>query len=171
MHQGLDLGGWDATTGEVVAIASDRSLPTTTVSLEESTPPDLVTRDPLFADVLPSSVAKDPKGVIVQNGVKWFPIYCASCGVDGGFVPEPSKEFAFYLCDEDRNNCSAKWTHLVDFMVVPQEKFWEVARQEQMERLGREMTVTEILEALRDPNHWIWSLEKDGDKYLKQRVF
>ena len=126
-------------------------------------------RDPLIASVLPSSVTREIKGDVMRNGVKWIPIFCANCGADGGYVPEPSKDFAFFLCDADQNGCSEKWSPMVDLMVVPQEKFWEIARQEQMERLGREMTVTEIANALKDPNHWLQSLLRSESAFLSGR--
>jgi len=132
------------------------------------TPPPEIIRDPFTSEILPSSICREPKGVMVVGGQKQFPIFCANCGVDGGFVPEPSKDFAFYLCDEDRNNCSGKWSHMVDYMIVPQEKFWEIARLEQLARLGRLMTVEEILEAERDPNHWLWTLERSARNFLKR---
>lgn len=139
------------------------------ISKEIALPAPEIVRDPLTADILPSSVCVDPKGVIFQNGQKWYPIYCASCGISGGMVPEPSKDFAFYLCDEDRNNCSSKWSPLVDHMIVPQERFWEVARQEQLEKLGRQMTANEIIEAMRDPNHWLWKLARSEGEFIKQK--
>lgn len=129
----------------------------------------MIRRDPLIASVLPSSVAREIKGDRVRNGVKEIPIFCANCGVDGGWVPEPSKDFAFFLCDDNQNGCSAKWSPMVDFMVVPQEKFWEVARQEQLERLGREMTPVEIANAVKDPNHWLHSLLRSEGEFLKRR--
>ena len=129
----------------------------------------LITRDPLAASILPSSVARDIKGDVYRNGVKWIPIYCANCGCDGGYVPEPSKDFAFFLCDENQKNCAAAWSPLVDHMIVPQEKFWEVARQEQLERLGREMTPVEVCDAIRDPNHWLHSLLRSEGEFLKRR--
>ena len=54
-------------------------------------------------------------------------------------------------------------------MIVPQEKFWEVARQEQLERLGREMTPVEVCDAIRDPNHWLHSLLRSEGEFLKRR--
>jgi len=130
---------------------------------------EVITRDPLISNVLPSSVAREIKGDQMRNGVKWIPIFCANCGVDGGHVPEPSKDFAFYLCDAHQNGCAEKWTDVVGLMIVPQEKFWEVARQEQLERLGREMTVTEVADALKDPNHWLQSLLRSEGNFLKRR--
>jgi hypothetical protein len=128
-----------------------------------------ITREPLIANVLPSSVARHIKGSVMKNGVEWIPIFCANCGVDGGYVPKPSEHFAFFLCDENQNGCSSKWSPMVDHMVVPQEKFWEVARQEQLERYGREMTEVEILDALKDPNHWVHSLLRSEGEFLKRR--
>ncbi len=125
---------------------------------------ELVTRDPLTADILPSSVARETKRVVVQNGLPWVPIFCANCGRDGGMVPEPSKDFAFYLCDP----CGEKWSPMIGTMVVPQERFWETARQEQLERLGREMTDIEVAEAMRDPNHWLWPLVRSEASFMKR---
>lgn len=124
-------------------------------------------RDPLTAEVLPSSVCREVRGVVLdRNNQPWIPIYCANCGKSGGMVPEPSKDFAFYLCDSP---CGEMWSPLMDYMVVPQEKFWEIARQEQMERLGRHMTELEIVQALADPNHWIQSLVRSEAEHIKRR--
>ena len=131
--------------------------------------PQTIKRDPLVSSVLPSSVAREIKGDVYRNGHKWIPIFCANCGVDGGYVPEPSKDFAFFLCDTNQNGCAEKWSPMVDLMVVPQEKFWEVARLEQVERLGREMTTFEIADAIKDPNHWLHSLLRSEGEFLKRR--
>jgi len=136
---------------------------------QDKQPAAPVTRDPLISNVVPSSVAREIKGDVMRNGVKWIPIFCANCGCDGGYVPEPSKDFAFFLCDVNQNACAEKWSPMVDLMVVPQEKFWEVARQEQLERLGREMTVDEVANALKDPNHWLHSLLRSESEFLKRR--
>lgn len=124
-------------------------------------------RDALTAEVLPRSVARETRGVVFDRaGMAWIPLFCANCGKSGGMVPEPSKEFCFYLCDSP---CGEKWAPLLGLMVVPQEKFWEIARQEQLERLGRLMTDQELLAAAADPNHWIHPLLRHESELIKRR--
>ncbi len=129
--------------------------------------PELIARDPLKAPILPSSTLRDQtRGVKFMHGVKYIPIFCANCGKSGGYVPEPSKDFAFYLCDSP---CGEMWSDVVGYACIPQEKFWEVARQEQLERYGREMTPTEFLVELDDPNSWIHKLIAEQDNIVKER--
>lgn len=119
--------------------------------------------------VLPTSRLKDDKNVVItRNGVQWVPIFCANCGVDGGLVLasdwERVKTFAFYLCDERRNDCAAKWSPLVDTRLAPDEVFWEKIQQAQLEAFGRQLTAPEIIEALKDETHILAKLARErGD--------
>lgn len=112
---------------------------------------------PVATALLPTSIARETKNVIFRGGIPWVPIFCANCGKDGGLVPEETKQFAFYLCLP----CADKWSPQVDTMMVPDEVFWEEVKQAQLERMGREMTALEVMEALKDPNHFLSKLAKD----------
>jgi hypothetical protein len=83
-----------------------------------------------------------PRGVKWFHGAWWVPIFCASCGADGGLVPEAHMTFAFYLC----NVCSKKYGHLTCTMVEPDAVFWERVAQEQLEKYGRYLTTEEMQE-------------------------
>lgn len=114
-------------------------------------------------ELLPSSVPKVIRGVRFKDGIAMVPIYCANCGSDGGFVPEAAvlcKQFAFYLCEP----CAEKWSPLVDTLCVPDEVVWELAKQEQLEREGRELTPAEIVEALKDEGHYLSKIAKERDR-------
>ena len=52
----------------------------------------------MLNDILPDSRAKTTKGRVFQGGTTWVPVYCATCGKDGGLVPEQNMTFVFYQC-------------------------------------------------------------------------
>lgn len=116
-------------------------------------------------DILPDSRLRETKGRVrhvsdLLGGQWWIPIFCANCGADGGFIPEESKSFAFYLCE----SCGEKWEPLAGTMKVPTEVFWETVKQEQLEKYGRELTGLEVAEALKDEHHVLSLLAKDRPK-------
>lgn len=116
------------------------------------------------AEVLPSSVAREIKNFKIHNGIPWIPIFCANCGKDGGWIPEETKDFAFYICESP---CGEKWDPIIGTYVVPDEVFWEHAKQVQLEKYGRELQPYEVVEALKDGNHILSKLAKDRHKKKK----
>lgn len=120
----------------------------------------------IHPDVLPDSRARSGRGAISGEFPKlgklnWVPIYCANCGVEGGMVLEENMDFAFYLCDERKNNCAAKWSDLVGTMMVPDEVFWEKAHREMIEKYGRILDPPELVEILKDDSNSVTRLCKD----------
>jgi hypothetical protein len=118
-------------------------------------------------EVLPDSRLKDrDKGAIsilhpvVMNRLNWVPIFCANCGAPGGWVPEDTTTFAFYLC----NPCAEKWSPLAGTMAVPDEVFWQKVRDAEMEQYGRVLSTPEVIEALNDPESVLSKLAKERPK-------
>lgn len=108
-------------------------------------------------NLLPTSLPRETKGVVFRQGVAWKPIFCASCGGDGGLVPEAHCDFAFYLCQ----GCADKYGNIAGYMMTPDEVFWEKVKQAQLEEYGRELFPEEVVEALKDENSIIAKLAKD----------
>lgn len=95
-------------------------------------------------DVLPDSRQRavfTPRNAEFRNGAWWVPVYCGSCHVEGGKVPEENMTFAFWLCKP----CFAKYGELTNMMVMPDEVLFETIKQEQIEKYGRELTAPELL--------------------------
>jgi hypothetical protein len=120
-------------------------------------------------EVLPDSRLKDrDKGAIsilhpvVMNRLNWVPIFCANCGAPGGWVPEDTTTFAFYLC----NPCAEKWSPLAGTMAVPDEIFWQKVRDAEMEQYGRVLSTPEVIGALNDPESVLSKLAKEAPKHL-----
>lgn len=93
-------------------------------------------------EVLPDSRSRDGRGA-VQTGTVFgimVPIYCASCGTDGGLVPEKSTTFIFWLC----NPCFGKYGEIAGTMVQPDQEFWREVKQEMAEGFGRELNDREL---------------------------
>jgi hypothetical protein len=68
------------------------------------------------------------------NGV---PVYCANCGKPGGYVPDHLCRFATYFCDR----CADDLIHMHPDMnkwIMPDEKFWEEVRLEELAKLKQE---------------------------------
>lgn len=91
-------------------------------------------------DILPDSRARETRNRIFTPGGAWIPIFCASCGKDGGSCPEENMTFIFYLC----NDCFKKHGHLTGTMVMPDEVFWAKVKEEQMASFGRYLTELEL---------------------------
>jgi len=91
-------------------------------------------------NVLPDSRTKDGRGAVLGPGGYWVPIYCASCGAEGGLVPVENMTFAFYLCTP----CFAKHGALTNMMMMPDEVFWEKVKQAQLEQYGRVLSTEEL---------------------------
>lgn len=111
-------------------------------------------------DLLPSSVPREIRGRVAHKGAMWIPLFCMNCGVAGPHVPEQAvqdKAYHGYLCEP----CGEKWSPLFDTMLVPDEVFWARVKQEQLEREGRELQPYEVVEALKDGNHYLSKLARD----------
>jgi hypothetical protein len=96
-------------------------------------------------DVLPSSRAKESKGVVRATlsrtpSMNWVPIFCANCGKSGGFVPEENCSFACYLCDP----CAEVHGEAFGHLMVPDEVFWSRVAEEQLNRYRRILTPEEF---------------------------
>lgn len=115
----------------------------------------------LNTDVLPNCICKNIKNVVFKQGPNgleaWIPLSCANCPAEGGYVRQQDHDYAFYLC----NKCVEKWGVPAGCVAVPDEVFWEKVKQAQLEELGREMTAEEVIEALKDDNHFLSKLVKD----------
>ena len=116
----------------------------------------------MYADALPTSIAKVVRGTVMRGGEPWIPIFCANCGADGGYVPEAAADFAFYLCDP----CAEKWSPLVDTMLVPDEIFWKKLHEAQREKYGRLLAINELLEQLANPDSMITKLANDRHRRI-----
>ncbi|MGH7747710.1 MAG: hypothetical protein ACREQ5_23570 [Candidatus Dormibacteria bacterium] len=98
-------------------------------------------------EILPDSRLRErAKGIIrgFFRGVgfiNWMPIYCANCGKPNGYAPEENCTFVFWLCDP----CSIKWGSSAGTALIPDEIFWQKAKYEQLEKYGRELSLTELL--------------------------
>jgi hypothetical protein len=71
------------------------------------------------------------------------PIFCASCGKLGAYVPEGNMTFAFWLCDHP---CADRWSPLPGTYTTPDEIFWNKVKEESMEQVGHYLTEKEVLE-------------------------
>lgn len=108
-------------------------------------------------DILPNSVPHERKNIVFRGGVPWVPIFCANCGVDGGWIPEEACDFASYLCDP----CAIKWGPSSTEYLMPDEVFWEKVKQAQLEKYGRELSAEEVMEQLKISDSMISKLARD----------
>ena len=119
----------------------------------------------MSVETLPDSRLKDSKGTVRLPfasicPMNWVPIFCANCGAPGGWVPEETTTFAFYLC----NSCAEKWSPLAGTLAVPDEVFWQKVKDAQIEKYGRELTREEIVAALEDQESALAKLARDAPK-------
>src|SRR6476660_5281004 len=91
-------------------------------------------------DLLPDCRTRTaPAGVNRGLLGTWLPVYCANCGADGGLVPEDTTTFLFYLC----NTCAETHGQVAGTMLMPDEVFFDLLAQEQIETCGRYLTPDE----------------------------
>lgn len=115
-------------------------------------------------DILPDSRAKSGRGAVIGKwGIYWIPVYCASCGVFYGRVPEESCTFAFWQCDK----CFAKYGLVAGTMVEPETVFWQRVHQEIDEVYGRELTLEELQAIVDADSTPLASLIKQGAANLR----
>lgn len=97
-------------------------------------------------DLLPDCRAKDTRGRVFTAAGVQVPVFCANCGVHGGWCPEENMNFIFYLC----NKCVETCGEIAGVMLMPDEVFYEKCRQEQMASYGRYLTQEEIAKVVED---------------------
>ena len=110
------------------------------------------------SQVLPDSRSRDSKGVIRGPMRKWLPIFSASCGADGGMVPEENMTFVFWLC----RSCAETYGKIANMMMMPDEAFWERVKQEQLETHKRLLTEQELLTVVEADASPLATLLKQG---------
>lgn len=119
-------------------------------------------------DILPNSLPRQKKVDVNLSckGMNWLYLFCASCGADGGRVLETDvpEQFAFYLC----NPCAVKYGPLANTYMEPDSVFWQKVKEAQLEREKRQLQAHEIVEALKDDNHYLSKLAKDRNTFLVQ---
>src|ERR1700730_2452272 len=76
--------------------------------------------------LIPSSVCREKRDIVMQGSVPWIPLYCANCGkADGGMVTQETLDalgnYAFYLCDP----CSEKCGDIPGHHKIPMEVYWQ----------------------------------------------
>lgn len=87
----------------------------------------------------------------------WQPIFCASCGIKGGNVPEENMSFAFWLCQE----CFDKHGHITTMYAMPDEVFFQKVIDAQIAKYGRVLTAAETQASLGDPESLESQLARD----------
>lgn len=114
--------------------------------------------------ILPDTRLREPKKVVFANGMNWVPIFCASCGADGGLVPEENCSFAFYLCQP----CADKFGNIEGTYIEPDAVFWQRVHDEMIEKYGRVLTSAELVEVLKDEHHPLTKLCRDRKNFTKK---
>lgn len=117
-------------------------------------------------DILPDSRLKTvvtPKGAVWRNGSWWEPVFCANCGADGGLVPQENMTFMFYLCDP----CFETHGAIAGTYALPDEVFFQMVAEAQLEKHGRFLTEPELVAAIDDPFDPLSRLARDRVSILK----
>lgn len=112
-------------------------------------------------NVLPdsrSSTVFTPKKAVMGPMGWMVPIFCPSCGVEGGHVPQENMTFAFWLCAK----CFEKYGELTNMFVLPDEVFFEAIKQEQMEKYGRLLEQHELVAVVEADASPLATLIKQG---------
>ena len=115
-------------------------------------------------DILPECRAKVTRGVVPSSRGNQVPIFCANCGIDGGWVPEKYCTFAFYLCDP----CAEKHGDPAHFYKEPNAVFFERVAAAQQDALGegRYYSPLELLAQLEDPSSKMSKLADEWAKHV-----
>jgi hypothetical protein len=112
-----------------------------------------------MADLLPDSRPRLVRGArLGADGAYWIPIYCYNCGVAGGSVPEQNMRFVSWLCKE----CAATYAVAQNELLMPDEVFWELVAQEQMDQFGRPLTEQELVQVVEADATPLAALIKQG---------
>lgn len=69
--------------------------------------------------------------------------------------------YAFYLCDERKNNCVEKYGHLAGTYMIPDEVFFEKVQEAQLESYGHILSLEELITELDDKSSTMSLLEKE----------
>jgi hypothetical protein len=109
-------------------------------------------------DVLPDSRLRESKGAIQSPLGMWVPIFCANCGTEGGAVPVENTTFAFWLCTP----CAETHGHIAGTMMMPDEVFFELLKEEQLEAYGRFLTEQELADVVAADASPLATLLKEG---------
>lgn len=117
-------------------------------------------------DLLPDSRAKlSSKSMMIDTPygpLPHVPVYCANCGMFCFWVTEENCTFISYLCEGPATrDCAKKWAPLFGTMAVPDEVFFKRVEQEMQEKYGRQLSVPELVEVLKDENSTLSKLGKD----------
>lgn len=110
-------------------------------------------------DILPDSRTRARKGStrVVVNGVvhNMIPVFCASCGVPWGLVPEQFCTFAFVTC----NDCDAKHGIIAGLWTEPDAVFWQ--RVQQAQEKEADQTLAQLAAKLDDPSSELAKIARD----------
>lgn len=94
-----------------------------------------------MTDILPDSRSKSGKGGRFMMGGWWVPVFCANCGIEGGWCPEDNMTFLFYQC----RKCDQTYGEIAGTMKMPDEVFFEKVKQEQLSSYGRFLSEEELV--------------------------
>jgi len=116
---------------------------------------------PRITELLPNSIPRVRRNEVprVFGQAAATPLFCANCGVNGGYVPADTGH-AFYLCPP----CAERLPPIPGTVGIPDEVFFQQVWEEQLETWGRAATETELLQALDDSSSTISKLGRDRAK-------
>ena len=80
------------------------------------------------------------KGAVWRNGAWWEPVFCMSCGKEGGLTTCEGTTFLGWLCDD-----CGKYGDIDGAFVEPDRIHWARIELEQRERFGRVLTEEELV--------------------------
>lgn len=89
--------------------------------------------------------------------LNWVPIFCANCGVPGGYVPEDTCTFAFYWCQP----CADSLPPIEGTYVEPDVVFWQKVHDAMVEQYGGILPIHDIVEQLKDGNSMLSKLARE----------
>lgn len=115
----------------------------------------------MTGNILPDSrqhVNHTPRNMMQGPGGMWVPVFCANCGVHGGSCPEGNMTFIFYLCQK----CVDTHGMIAGTMLMPDEVFFEIVKQEQMEAHGHYLDQKEMAAVIEADDSPLAKLLKSG---------
>ena len=108
-------------------------------------------------EILPDSRAKVTKGAVYEGAREWVPVFCGSCGKEGGLVTSTCT-FAFWVC----RVCEKKHGEILGLARVPDAVFYERLAQEQIEAYGRYLNHNELLQIVAEDSTPLATLMKEA---------